>query len=396
MKPYFKLGTYKNDDGNHQVSLYYSHKGKQLYIDTKVRCKPQHFTGTTISSKDDDYESKNILLDNCMNKVSDIILNHTLQYKQQPTIEYLKDEYGKDGKIMDKEIDILNNEFEEWIKKKGMDIKNTKLYHTVLQDLKGYTGKSKGLYFRNITIDFLDGLKVYWLTTLKLQNSTINKRWRCFKQFLKSHRENKYKHYMDWNTGLNHIKSNSNIHLLTDEEWNKYRNKVFGNNYLGYVRDLYMISCTTGLRFSDVIRLSPIHFREKGWIIINVTKTEEGNLRIPLHPIANEILSRYNYQLRNISNQKCNVYLSKGLRECNIDYKVALYRKSGNRVTTLYLDKCDAIDFHSSRRHFVTKCIEGGIPINDIMAWTGHSSTTISKYIKKGGSNKDRMLQLFG
>lgn len=84
-----------------------------------------------------------------------------------------------------------------------------------------------------------------------------------------------------------------------------------------------------------------------------------------------------------------------GLRECKIVGNVTLYTKSGSTVVEHIVEKCVAINFHSSRRYFVTKCLDNGVPIPDVMAWTGHTSGTIGKYVKKGGTNSEKLLRIF-
>jgi len=245
---------------------------------------------------------------------------------------------------------------------------------------------------------FLEKLLEYWLSELKIQNSTINKRLACLKHFLQStysSGENEYLTFKSFKSEVTNLNSSSNIVILSSVEFNKLVTHTFKRKALSYVRDLYTISSCTGLRFSDVIRLTPDNFKEKGWLITNVEKTEELQLRIPLSPLANRTLKKYKYITRKISNQKCNEYLHLALKECKFTDKITTFSKIGPVVTPDRQEKYEVISFHSSRKYFITTCVNSGIPIGDVMAWSGHTSGTISKYITKGTNQKSKMKNLF-
>jgi len=401
MKPYFKIRNYSGKEGLNQVQLYYSHKGEQLYIDTLVRTKPIYFNGNTISGKcseiKQDADEQNNILRTCMNKVEGIILQHKLKYGLEPTIDYIRSEYYKAGERMERDKDVITV-FDEWItNKKGKKIKNIKIYKTILNDLKHLYPSNK-LYFRMIDNKFLEKLLEYWLSELKIQNSTINKRLACLKHFLQStytSGENEYLTFKSFKSEVTDLNSSSNIVILSPVAFNKLVKHTFKRKALSYVRDLYVISSCTGLRFSDVIRLTPDNFKEKGWLITNVEKTEELQLRIPLSPLAKRILKKYKYTTRKISNQKCNEYLHLALKECKFTDMITTFSKIGPVVTPDRQEKYKVISFHSSRKYFITTCVNSGIPIGDVMAWSGHTSGTISKYITKGTNQKSKMKNLF-
>ena len=403
MKPYFKIRNYCGNDGLNQIALYYSHKGDQLYIDTTVKTKPIYFNGNGVIAKCIDIKQNanelNNLLRTCMNKVEKIILDHKLKYGLDPTTDFLSIEYFKAAEIMERDQSVITV-FNDWIKEKKKKIKNIKLYKTIYNDLEHLYPSNK-LYFRMIDKHFLKKLLDYWLYDLKIQNSTINKRLVCLKQFLNQmyvDKANEFSYYKDFKSDVSNLNTSSNIVILTQTEFQKFLEHKFERKALSYVRDIYAISSVTGLRFSDVIRLSPDNFytdKKGDWIISDVTKTEQLQLKIPLTGIANRILQSYNFQLRKISNQKCNVYLEDALKECKFNSVVTTYSKIGTKVTPTKQPKYKAVNFHSSRKFFVTTCLASNVPIPSVMQWTGQSSQTISKYIGKGEADMDSMLNLF-
>ena len=78
---------------------------------------------------------------------------------------------------------------------------------------------------------------------------------------------------------------------------------------LDRVRDLFIIGCCTGLRFSDLSQLCADNFSGDGTITIKTIKTGH-TVVIPLHTRVRLIMEKYGYDLPKIpSNQKFNEYI---------------------------------------------------------------------------------------
>lgn len=96
---------------------------------------------------------------------------------------------------------------------------------------------------------------------------------------------------------------------LTEEELKLIEKLDLSNDLkLDRTRDLFLIGCYTGLRFSDYSILSPHHIKD-GLIEIRQTKTH-NKVSIPVHPVIQQIRTKYNGDLpRAITNQKMNQYI---------------------------------------------------------------------------------------
>ncbi|MCX6265774.1 MAG: phage integrase SAM-like domain-containing protein [Bacteroidetes bacterium] len=396
--PCLKLRNYTGSDGLQQVRIYYTHKTKVTYIDTGVRVNSKYFNGNVVSSKDDDYESKNLILQSSYNKVKGIIQNHLYKYKINPSIEYLRAEYEKEAVIMEKEINIFPL-FREWYLEKGKEIKNIKMYVTIEKDLKHLRPNGK-LYFREIDKPFIKRIFDYLIEEKKLQNSTVVKRYRGFKQFLVEKWNdgvNEYNYFDKFTTKLQGITGKENIFILTPKEFNTLVNKDFGKKkYLDYTRDLFVISSTTSLRFSDCIRLNPNNFTpDKKYLITDIKKTESF-VKIPLSDLTKKVLSKYNYQLRTISNQKCNKYLKEALIKCDINSLVPVYSKSGKEKVMVMKPKYDVIRFHSSRKFWVSTAVNSGIGLGNAMKISNHKTlAVVNRYITDDNSQEKEIVDLF-
>ena len=98
--------------------------------------------------------------------------------------------------------------------------------------------------------------------------------------------------------------------MTADEIELIYKVDVKEKMYLDRVRDLFIVACYTGLRFSDLMQVRAENIiNESSQIKIRTEKTNEL-IVIPLHKYVKEIIKKYDGSLPPvISNQKMNDYL---------------------------------------------------------------------------------------
>jgi integrase len=175
---------------------------------------------------------------------------------------------------------------------------------------------------------------------------------------------------------------------LNEAELREMKDLDLSNNKrLDNVRDLFLIGCYTGLRFSDFSILKPEKITD-GYIRINQTKT--GNpVVIPVHPIVKGILKKYNgnipYADKNgISNEKLNAYLKElGQELKSLEKNETKTITKGGIKTIRSVQKWALLTSHSARRSFATNEYKAGTPTITIMAITGHKSErSFLKYIR--------------
>jgi integrase/recombinase XerD len=108
--------------------------------------------------------------------------------------------------------------------------------------------------------------------------------------------------------------------FLTQEELENLINVELDNDSLSRVKDIFVFSCYTGLRFEDAqnLKMSQIQTNQKGEALISLTQQKTGHLvNIPLLKPALAIIAKYKNEERiitgnvlpKISNQKVNTYL---------------------------------------------------------------------------------------
>ena len=126
-------------------------------------------------------------------------------------------------------------------------------------------------------------------------------------------------------------------------------------------RALFLLSCYTGLRFSDVAAPRPEHQRGE-WLQLTAQKTSEkltvplrGNRAVPL--LADLWVSK----VRAISNQKLNKYIKDIAMLAKIDTPTEQVEYRGSQHITTTHPKHELISSHTGRHTFVTLSLEGGL-----------------------------------
>tara|TARA_R110000764_G_scaffold218944_2_gene306555 strand:- start:840 stop:1589 length:750 start_codon:yes stop_codon:yes gene_type:complete len=203
---------------------------------------------------------------------------------------------------------------------------------------------------------------------------------------------NKYNYYLEY--PVLEVESH-NIALNKSEIDAMYKLDLADKPYLDRVRDMFVIGCKTGLRFSDIYAIQKHHIEDD---IIRLT-TYKGTVKviIPILRQTRSILSKYDYQLpKSISNQKFNDYIKEVGKLAGLDNieRTSINRATGEDVE--FKPKYELISTHTARRSFCTNMYNDKIPVLAICAMTGHKTETeFLKYLKVDKSDHAlRVLQM--
>jgi len=156
------------------------------------------------------------------------------------------------------------------------------------------------------------------------------------------------------------------------------------NHRLDKVRDLFLIGCYTGLRFSDLTQLSIENLsKSKKVIKIKTQKTEE-TVVIPINSIVKRIIDKYEGKFPTaISNEKMNSYLKELAEKTNLSQSIIKIATKGGIRTKEVLKKHELVTVHTARRSFATNAYLSGVPTLSIMKITGHKTEkSFLAYIK--------------
>ena len=270
--------------------------------------------------------------------------------------------------------------------------------------LKEYS-KNKPLQFKDIDLSFYDN----FLSFLQSKNigsvdrpkhytiNTVGKYIKNLKIFLNSATEQGYNTNLKYksNKFVKLAVSTDNIYFDESELTQIYEldlSKLPGKEK---VRDLFIVGCYTGLRFSDLSRVTNENIKD-GMIFIQQQKTGD-DVVVPLHPIVKEIILKYDNNLPPaISNQKTNAALKKICKLAEINTPVKVSEIRGGVKSTNTFPKYELVSTHTARRSFATNLYKKGFPSQSIMKITGHKSESAFKeYIKVTPAEHAELLAKF-
>lgn len=180
---------------------------------------------------------------------------------------------------------------------------------------------------------------------------------------------------------------------LTDEEIQRLYNLKIKSDYLDNIRDIFIIACYTGLRIGDLMsflknpRIEIFNERKHIYIIQHKTKKP---VFIPLKQIILDILEKRNGHFpRYIHENLINKEIKPLLRKCGITELYSLEKTIGGKSELITKPKYELISCHSARRSFCTNAYNSGVPLQDIMAFSGHGSEKmVLLYIKASAKEK--------
>ncbi len=214
--------------------------------------------------------------------------------------------------------------------------------------------------------------------------NTIGKKVQTVKVFLNDATEKGINHFQKFKSKKfkNITEESDNIYLTKEELKQFYEFDFSKQPYLERVRDLFIVGCWTGLRFSDLHQVTPDKI--KGDLIHLKQQKTGGKVIIPVRKEVREILNKYNGKLpKQISNQKYNDYLKSAatIAEINSIF-IKTSSEKGFRIERKY-PKHELICSHTARRSFCTNAYKDGIQTLSIIAISGHKTEkAFLKYIK--------------
>lgn len=171
---------------------------------------------------------------------------------------------------------------------------------------------------------------------------------------------------------------------LTEPEIQRIYDLDLSEYSKGYhtTRDLFVIGCYTGLRFSDFTRLKKENIRD-GKIYIQTQKTGK-EVVIPIHTYVNEIFEKYKWTLpRPLANQAMNRYLKEIAEFAQIVEPIAMTVQKGTLKTDITRPKFELVKTHTARRSFATNAYKAGLNVLAIRKITGHKDDlSFYTYIK--------------
>lgn len=373
--------------------------GLQMKISTKQKVNPKFWNKErlkvkeTISEKNHQNINKELVE---IEKVAYKMFNSfTETFKRKPNSEELKNlieqEYFQNNPMF-KKVDkkTILDYFDDYIE----TIKSTTAHTTVQkykqakENFKDFQKDKKRIYNTEmIDLKFRNEYVEYLIETKKYAPTTVYRKMKFLRTVL----------YFIENLGIkvNPFLHNSrfltkdievdNIALSENEIDEIERLDLSDNKRLEQVRDLFLVACYTGQRFSDLNKINQSNIIDDEYIAIRQQKTNE-QLTLPLLKVVKTILVKYSYKLPKISNVKFNEYIKEVAKLCETLNKK--YNGDNKKV------RWQMISSHTARRTFVTLNYGKGVDLDTLKLGTGHKQTkTLQTYIKMNDKQKADLLR---
>lgn len=190
--------------------------------------------------------------------------------------------------------------------------------------------------------------------------------------------------YKDYRVKLKHLAAPvlyctrediQNLLLLTEEQLTSRQ---------CFVRDVFLLACGTGLRFSDLIRLGPQHIDGNDIRIISHKTNIE--CRIPITPFVRQMLERVGGDMsaHRIHHDSFNISLRAVLRNLpNWQRTLEVPKMAGKMMSTQLVPRWKLVASHCGRRTFINLAGQSQISGQRLMSMTGHTSQAmLNKYVK--------------
>jgi site-specific recombinase XerD len=269
---------------------------------------------------------------------------------------------------------------------------SVKVYRTTLLKLRAFAeAKRRRLDFEHIDLDFHADF-LAWMNRQGFSPNYIHKVVSTLKNFLGEAADRGYNANNAFRSARFTVRKELVEHIyLTEEEVERLAAlDLSGNVRLERVRDLFLIGCYTGLRFSDFTTIKPENIVERDGvhILTIIMRKTRGKVSVPLLPGVLSILERYGGEIpKALSNQKMNEYLKELGRMAGINEAIPTVRMKGGLRVDSTVKKHALISTHTARRSFATneylRAVREGRSYRPIMEILGHKKeSTFFGYIK--------------
>ena len=239
----------------------------------------------------------------------------------------------------------------------GYSPKTLVFYTTLKRKLADYQKQTAGrVTFEGITLSFKDRF-LSWLSAQGFKPNYINKIVRTLKAIMREALDRKLHENRDFQSKSFSAPAEAVEHIYLNEEELERIAAVALDERLDRVRDLFLLGCYTGLRFSDYgeIRAENVTVVDGVQLISLIAQKTRRRVYIPMTAQIRRILDkRGGRPPRTMSNQKFNEYVKEVAEAAGLREPVHLTRFKGELRVTVSVPKYKLVASHTARRSFAS------------------------------------------
>jgi len=307
-------------------------------------------------------------------KASAVVEQKAVEQKNKRDIYYQLDEYikSKERKVSKATICVYRNvkahllAFEAY---RGKKITFDSLDFAFYDDFVNY-----------LTFEHIHMRRQTKLAGLKL--NTIGKTIKHLRVFIKDRVKRKIIPPIDLSDFKIPEEESDAIYLSHEEIAKIYQADLSAHPHLIEYRDLFVLGCLTGLRFSDFSTLQPEDLK-RDMLHKKQAKSDHWVI-IPLREEAKLIFTRqFRDKIPALTNPEFNRHIKTIGKLAGINRTIKFSYKKGNKDISIVKPKYEWITSHTARRSFCTNEFLAGTPVELIMKISGHKNVKdFYKYIR--------------
>jgi hypothetical protein len=355
VKLIIKKGAVRKD-GTAVIFRQYCHNSEQrILLNTDVVIPPQYWNKRleriteTLPVKFKNVDKLQTTLTQKLRKAEDMV-GYALKQKNTCPMKFLKENFTLDDKwgfeqMMGEQnsLDVYFN-IDDYVSSKGTTVKQCTI--NFINAMKAHlmsfeTFRKEPITFDSFDVHFYEDFVkflTYDIVQLRrkdiikgLKVNSVGKTIKHLKSFLKDRMRKKIIPFMDLGAYKVMKEEVDDVYLNWQELSLIYHLDLPINSNLEKYRDLFVLGCLTGFRFSDYSDIKPEEVRG-GMLYVNQTKTL-STVVVPLRKDAKDILiEKYNMQMPQVSNVNFNYYIKEVVKLAGIDEQIKITHKRGNKI----------------------------------------------------------------
>lgn len=251
---------------------------------------------------------------------------------------------------------------------------SVKIYRRTADLLTEYDPKAT---FEALGFEYLEGFKNFLLKKKKFGSNTAAKAFSTLKTILNDATEKGLNTNLKYKTRSVSIPRRESTEVFLDEKeimavyWTTMPNKE-----KEAARDVFVLSCLTGIRFSDIGSINKqsltVHAGIQYFTFRDI-KTGHSP-EIPVLPLALKILEKYQWKLPQMSNQKYNDHLKDICLLAGLDQPINVTTYPGGVRHDTTIPKYKMVSSHTARRSLICNLYLSNLPVETIKKISGHKS----------------------
>ena len=380
----------KVEQANYVIYVVCNFKRQTYAKTTQLQFPQQCWVNDRITNKGDFRQAKeyNTRLLECKNKLEELINNYLMNSSQIDRDKL--DQDWKDFLSNGTKVDLLTFNLRKLLDSKRLSVGNGRAlpsYELVYKNVADFDAlRNQPTHISDLNAGWMDAFSGY-LVGNNYSNNTINKKLSTLKTMLRLLKRNDKDikdNCLDYR--FSQKSYNSPKPIITQEEFERLLNlKVDWS--LRPTLVLFLIGCLTGLRYSDLIRLTKDYIKGKeydGEVFTFLEIITKKTQTLVIQDITNsEILmnlleEKFRRNIK-VSCKTANIHIKEICKIAKIDSLFESYRNEGTGKVHFKKPKYELISTHTARRSYINNLIIKGVDSELIMDLTGITSNTTFK-----------------